>query len=77
MRQHGIHLHGKKGNLVARWRLEDGRCTLEADDPLCLIVKGEDKGGEVLTQGAFANWLIAFFASFIRCNFQANPVSSD
>jgi len=38
MRQHGIHLHGKKGNLVARWGLEDGRRTLEADDPLCLII---------------------------------------
>jgi hypothetical protein len=57
--------------------LQDGGGTLKADDPLCLIIKGKNEWSELLTQGAFANWLIAFFASFVRCNFQANLVSGD
>jgi hypothetical protein len=55
--------------------LQDGGGTLKADDPLCLIIKGENEWSELLTQGAFANWLITFFAGFVRCYFQANLLS--
>jgi len=62
-----------RGQMVC---LQDGRRTLKADNPFCLIIKGEDKGNELLTYWTFANLFEAFFAGFVRSDFQANLVSS-